>query len=926
MITEEETKGYLESLKFLDGVSEISEENPIQMKNLTNEVTQRISDAVESNYSIKSIRARNELRALLNTPSSLIDFKEIDFSKYSYLAELADLFTDYDKKKQFSDVIDIFDIVFPLFLRSDFESIFNGEPAIKIIRSIKMKKEMQIYYKAAQVRAYSHQILVNLNLSPKTKFFSILIKNASELILEISEMEKAEIIIPYVTEELALVIEKVMKVAFSREKEAVIESEKLALCTYIPFALLSIASVYPPALECIDWKRIVRFFMSLDVKFENVLPSYDYILKHPESCSFTMFAESIAAIMSSCSLICHSKNEKDKEVSLRIVHVISSISKCGQMATLCSLINISKYPVFRKTYESLKKDKDEFTKEFAQMIVDVHENNYSPLLYQLFKVYDLNNIQESKFPAMKMPLTFVLRFGSPMVNFFYKNVISAESTNIQVVARSIDAVLNMSFIEMKEKLFNTNFIASICNYINDLIKDGKEITDIHTTLPFVHICASLIELCSRLQNNEFFVYTKVLSVDFILKMFRSICIVYYPVAPRYGDSIVSIHADIQLEMERFAKSISNATNFFNVAFLYINEAHPSYAFSTLILLKLALADNMNIYLDEHMCCQLSSGRPRSPAQWVLSFVYSDNKLLHELAVQCAIEFTKIPNFIGNISEAIVEKMSKIKENEKNRISENTAKFLHFVAAILADPKIVNFMISSKITTNSKKMTKAEKIIECVIPLIVNKCTANNQIPVFAVDILMSLCSTQLESNSSTPRNTDLYSMRQLLRNAVKAIETITQNESYNVKIIRMIYFLTFGREITKILLALDKKIRINIDEVKAMKGSNNRAKFMGYLLKTVIALNKYSSEYAKNMIDGKSIETDLPEFGKLGEDVLEIISSPDSPNEPLDHEESDQEKIKDLVFPPAASMSSVVEPIGDQYFYKTRVSPVSTFT
>ena len=432
---EEYLDDLIKKIRKIPDFAAISLKNPIQVSNTTFDFNEKINNLFLEEYTAQKVTAKKELNFLFDLPDELISFQNISFADYNSLEELPDIIAS----KNEDVILEILDVIMPLFLRCDFQIIVQSKTAKALINAINSLQAVKPYSLALKVRGLTYHLKKTIS---EDASYTFVLKELIKLIQQIYDSEKAGKILPFVTCEMVPFLDSIFQKAFKKDFNV---AEKISLITYIPLIFLTLAACYPPALEKINWLEYTKYFQSLDQKQLSILPPYSFAFSFPKSCSPAIFSQNISALMVSCAFLQQVSCEYDRKSCFQAIHAIASTNKIGQMAVLRSLLNISKFGNFKSSFLALKQIFKQPDSLVSQVLIDVYEDNFSEETIQLFKAYELNQIDIYEINIeMKKYFTFIERLGTPDLSF--------ASNNLTIHDRSIDDLLYMNDLEFSQNI------------------------------------------------------------------------------------------------------------------------------------------------------------------------------------------------------------------------------------------------------------------------------------------------------------------------------------------------------------------------------------------------------------------------------------------------------------------------------------------
>ena len=897
----------------------ISLENPIQVKDPSiYPFNEKLLLFFSTKYTTDFVRAKKVLSFVLTLPDELIKFEDIDFSNFTFLDNLAHLMNI----RKYKIALQIFDYIFPFFMRCDFEALIKINSVKIIINSItSTRKDLQPFFDAFQVRALTLELKNQLK---QKGYFSTILIQQNKAIRAISKTDKAHLIIPYVANEITPVLYDIIQLCFHPSYKQ--EAEKISLCTYLQESLLLICSLYPPALTKIPYQKIVNFFITLQKSnIMNILfPSFDFVLENVESSSLAFFGENIAALMASASYLQQITSYKDEEMYLKLLHTICTKSRVGQMSLTRCFVLFSQYPIFKKSYEKILELIENNNPLMGQLLSDIFENNYSTELYQLYKQYKLKTLFKHDLYldqiTLSKPFYLIHLMGHPETDIPENDMI--------IYTRLVDSLLIMDNFELYDFLNeNPGFYDQIKNIILQIIEKGKNIVDIRLCIPFAHICSSLMEFCSKLvYQSSLKQHMNLYPVEFILQMFNAIIKSFPPLQPTFEFPVNSFAADFLTEMKRFVKSMAHYDHsFFVLAFSLVTEKYQSYAYSTLILLRYSFEYNEQINLSEFP----SGSEPGSLAYYYYSFLISEDQAIHYSIYECIVFLTqRFSKFSTDILDILIQKLLKLSSREGRKSLRGSLVDHSFITPKLLSTLSHMTAIPSIKSSINQKPERSITLLKLAVQFMPDNSSYENEEPLFAVDIITNLLCRTLSTSDGT---TDYFQptedvAKQILLRIISVLSNdkkLPDDEVYSYKLMRLFSYLTESDFYIQVLLQkIERKLTIIIENILKSLGENYN-KFIEEAINAMINIGRFDPNYAKTIIQCDDLATDLSAF----ERTKELISILQSKKQKVFNDSKGKVDPRlrkanlDHVYPPSLSTPRVIDSIGDFTFYETLVSP-----
>ena len=910
-LTKEDLNELITRANRIDGIYIPSIDKPIQVADsLSYNFNEKISCFFTSHYSIEVVKAMRELKFLFSLPDELISFKNVNYSAFTCFQKLAEI----SCTKQWRSIDDILEIIFPIFMRSDFNSFYQQNSIKVFIDSIKQQTgtfDFTHYISAIEVRICTWKLKENLK---KKEYFSTILKVQNNLIQTISTKSNPQLYIPFITTELCPVLYDIMKLCFSSNYQN--DAEKVSLLTYLQESLLTIASVYPPALMTINWQKMIGFFSTLQTPKKitpDLFPSFDYVLKFSETCSLPFFGENISALMLSTVYMKKLESEQNRDMYLKLLHSVCTTSRVGQMSVTQGLFIISQYPIFKKAFEAIIELIEMKDFLIAQLLVDVFDNNFSPVLFKVFQNFKLKEkLQCSGFvPELQKSLSFILRLGTPDLTFSNDNFISK--------VRSVDSFIVFDTVDSLKLLSeNPSFFLLTQDLINDTIKEGKMITDLKCSIPFVHLCSSFMKICTNLSKGQKIMTTHPnLSVEFILTMFNGMCQAFYPTPGSVYKDMISFRADFLMELNRFVQTMHDFSNdFFVIAFQYVEHVHPTFDFSTIVLFKMCYAHGMTITYSE-----IVTGKKKTPATYCFALLKTDNQLIYDTVLDCTISLMQgISKFRSEILDLLLPSIQSIHAKLKKKDLEGgilLVRLMNVLCQITKNPQIKFYILQHS-------DDRFQSILKTVFPILTEVCSVDDQVPYFAVKVLINLlCKPYSDGETGT----DYYQpnedqSKQILFKIISILSNgkqMPENEEYSLALMQLFAYLTDNPFYIDLLLKkIERKMTI-IYENAVVSLDEKYNEFMEAAMKAMINVGHYDIDYANTIIQRDSDNNDqmsslsrYPEFKNLLDQRR---------NKPLNvvpfRKNTKMKKPNETIIPPAANVTKTVEHIYKRFFYNT---------
>lgn len=415
----------LNYIKQFNQFTNVSIGNPIKFNSLIDELFPKLHLILSTDIDVSVIQAKKFISYILNLPDQLINFSDVTFPDNSFFVSLLKQVQDYEVLPN-DEIAKKLELICPLLIRCDFDLIFGIGEISHILHICKNIPNSSDFFKTIQIHCLIHQLKVNL--TQKT-FFSTILSSISKLLYELSNSNFSISILPYLTNNLSLIICEIIKIIQANEINA---TEKIFLMKTIPLSMLTIATVYPLSLELIDWMRYLTIF-SKQNNNSQIFPDYDYCIKYPEKCSSQCLCDNIFALMTAHRLFFHIANPNDAGIYIRFLHLLAASSPLGQNAVIRAMKNVGTLSFFEQSKISYNKLISKYSMESCQLILDIFNNNYSEDLIQVDKIFDFSRISINVInPQQKQGYELITRLFNPFKHL--KN-------SLPELSRSVDSVL-----------------------------------------------------------------------------------------------------------------------------------------------------------------------------------------------------------------------------------------------------------------------------------------------------------------------------------------------------------------------------------------------------------------------------------------------------------------------------------------------------
>lgn len=813
-LTEEELNSMIDTINISPYFLDISKSNIIDLKNTEYPLSDSFATLVKQTMDIATIRAEKELDYILNLPDELITFKGLNLSQFEdsirALCEIIHRSTSSDKLKVLHTII-------PLFLRCDFENL--NEKIVKVfINELRKNQKTQTYFMAFQIRCLIQQLQTNLNAHT---FLSSIIIEICHILYKIYKTEECGCILPYLTNEFALIIKKINNFYFTDQSK---NCDKLALQTYIPYSIMTLALIYPPSLEHIDWRYILMRFSVDNFTYINKYPSFEFCLLHPEKCLISHICMNAAVLIITFSFLSDLKDLEKQEDCLNFLHGFVTSSILARQAAAISLLNISKYKNFSKSYIEIQEMMEDAKISIGIFIDDIMELNYIEQINDLNKAYKLSKLNRKNFNEEELE--------SRLKNLSYLSEPDLTcNESIANLARSVDCLLNLKIHEISSLIDDYPFFEKMQERIDKIIASGVCIRDFRQAYSFAHLCASYVSLLAKIQKNVL-QNGSLLSVGFILKMFDHMISLFDPCSNvRNNKKGFDVYrSQMFLEMNRFCLQLATEkylSTQFPIIFIHVSEEFKEYQYAAIVMLSTTISNlNASLTIQPHLNLTIHEFPPNilQPWQIAMDLICSDSPIVHRKSVECLTTFVFLQRPHNILEQVVNNFISRINANDKNltKLLNGLLRFL------IADVDIKDRLVV---------LDKTKDIVEAVLKHLKNSQFDINSL--ISVDILYYLCcysfttnkcvipDKRMRSRTVTPKH-----VSEILTHFVSILnEDITSPELY-LKIARSVLKLCDSRAFFTDLL----KIPLNVTKSKIQA---QRCKYEDEIITELYILKKH---------------------------------------------------------------------------------------
>lgn len=516
------------------------------------------------------------LKSYLQAPDLIVSFENIDFLILKpSLDHIVEFVNSHNEKARKQTLIKIMKTLMPLFVRCTLAEAGSQSYSEFYTCVMGILDHHPIVY-AMEIMIAGHVMTNSLsNVGTMTR----LIRYTVELMHKIyKDDDFRDLIIPYVSARICEMMFVSFQFMFPLEGEVAYAGQRLyALQTSIE-CVLKIALMYPPALRTVPLNSFIKWLMRWPNGYSECYPSFEYVCEAACQVEPSVAAANINALVNSFSLLSYLDRKSvpahEEQMVLATLIKLGHENRYASRAIAQSLINMSKYSLFKPVFEKFKQLLKQSNQLAILLYTEISAYNFSKDFVVFEHTHKLASLPE-RVDSLQKPFLYQLQFLSKPDQGAMPGIFD--------VVRVLDGVLMLNPVELAVIVLQKSFLTFITEYLTKLMEKGVAILDIRLAFPFAHLATSYLELITTMRTPKDTAAVGI-NVEFILSLYRNILFCAPPID--YTKQAVSvISSDIFLERRRFARLVKGyCPRFLSVAFMKAEHRHVSLMMPAVMLL------------------------------------------------------------------------------------------------------------------------------------------------------------------------------------------------------------------------------------------------------------------------------------------------------------------------------------------------------